>query len=223
MKAVPLLALVTVASLTLIVAQERALAVPLSGNATSIDLTLNLDGLDLMVMPVGTASQDALGHFVLPISGGDVTLGEPLIGRIEHEGSGLSISRGDLTAALTDLAIDFDAGTTSAGVDAGSFSSTIEVFDLSACGVSGCPKLDGSIAITGFGLILRDEAADALGSFFGVEKKLVGGAQFGIARPQLEFATSKGTDVPEPSTAVLIGLGLTSLAFVGRRRRPAAK
>ena len=91
-------------------------AIPaLSGKSTAVKLdkgfTDALTSLKLTPGVVGTAKLTA-GSLVFPITGGNVTYFKPgtvspyVIGQIQHEGSGLSLSAGSTKVELTNLNVD---------------------------------------------------------------------------------------------------------------------
>ena len=87
----------------------------LSGDSTAILLdkgfTDALTSLKLTPGVVGTAELTD-GSLVFPITGGNVTVFEPgqvphyVVGQIQHEGSGLSLTAGDTTVELTNFNVD---------------------------------------------------------------------------------------------------------------------
>jgi hypothetical protein len=97
------------------VAKPVAAIPALTGKSTAIKLdkgfTDALTALKLTPAVVGTAKLTA-GSLVFPITGGNVTYFKPgtaspyVIGQIQHEGSGLSLSAGDTTVSLTNFNVD---------------------------------------------------------------------------------------------------------------------
>lgn len=87
----------------------------LSGKTTAVKLDAGfvkaLETLKLTPGVVGDAKLQA-GSLVFPITGGNVTYYEPgsidpyVQGKIDHEGSGFSLTAGDTTVELTDFEID---------------------------------------------------------------------------------------------------------------------
>ena len=87
----------------------------LTGNSTSVTLdkgfTDALTALKLTPGTVGTAKL-ANGALVFPITGGNVTIFKPgtvspyVIGQVQHEGSGFSLSAGGTKVSITNLNVD---------------------------------------------------------------------------------------------------------------------
>lgn len=87
----------------------------LSGESTAIKLdkgfTDALTQLKLTPGVVGTAKLQA-GSLIFPITGGNVSVFEPgsvpnyVVGQVQHEGSGLSLSAGGTTVELTNFNVD---------------------------------------------------------------------------------------------------------------------
>ncbi len=88
----------------------------LTGRRTSVILDKGfveaLTSLKLTPAPVGDAKISKGGTATFPITGGNVTYFEPgtvspyVQGRIDHEGSGLSLTGGGKTVELTDFVVD---------------------------------------------------------------------------------------------------------------------
>lgn len=87
----------------------------LTGNSTSVTLdkgfTDALTALKLTPGTVGTAKLTA-GALVFPITGGNVTIFKPgtvspyVIGQVQHEGSGFSLTAGSTKVEITNLNVD---------------------------------------------------------------------------------------------------------------------
>jgi hypothetical protein len=180
-----------------------------SGGSTSLAFTIDLDALDVDVEALGNTQVDGAGRFILPITSGDVTFG-PLAGSIDHEGSGLRFSFGSVDLDLEDLRFDFDDGTVSGDLSVGPLSDTLDIFNIVACVDGGCTGPGGTVPITGFGLFLRTDAADAFENLVFGDDRFDDGDQIALA--QIEIAA-----VPEPAALVLLGAALTGLATLRRK------
>lgn len=187
-------------------------AMPVTGGTTSILITLDTEELDIDVGAIGLTEEEG-GRFVLPISGGDVTL--PLSGMIEHEDAGLEFDLPNLPSfELHDLVFDFDESVVSGDLESALFSTNLDLFDLRPCVEGGCTGPGGTMPVTGFGLFLRPGAADVI-------ENLVLGDEFFDDEQQIALAdVSLVFDPPvaEPATLALLGLSLASLAFARRPR-----
>jgi hypothetical protein len=87
----------------------------LSGEDTAVKLDAGFtDALTTLGLTPGVVGDGALedGSLVFPITGGNVTYFKPgtakpyVIGQIQHEGSGFSLSAGDTTVEITNLNVD---------------------------------------------------------------------------------------------------------------------
>ncbi len=87
----------------------------LTGNTTQLTLDQGfLDALDQLKLTPGTVGTAKLqdGALIFPITGGNVTVFKPgqvspyVIGQIQHEGSGLSLTAGKTKVELTNLNVD---------------------------------------------------------------------------------------------------------------------
>jgi hypothetical protein len=97
-------------------APEAVAAIPaLTGESTAVALDTGFtDALEQLKLTPGVVGDAQLqdGSLVFPISGGNVTVFEPgsvdpyVIGQVQHEGSGLSLSAGGTTVEITDLNVD---------------------------------------------------------------------------------------------------------------------
>jgi len=208
--------------LALGLAAPAARALPLSGDQTRVDLTsgpaLSAQGIGLL--PLGSASLNAIGELVLPISGGDVSI--PLLeGQVQHLGAGFALDQGATEVRLEDLVYDLTLSRVSGTL---SWNATpapvvlpgLSLFDLRVCLVSTavdpCLDSDASLLLNGFGMKWTDAAATVLADAFGpAGGALAAAAPFGVSLVDLRF-------VPEPATALLLAAGLAGLGLA--RRRP---
>lgn len=87
----------------------------LSGDTTAVALDQGfVDALGSLGLTPGVVGDGALtdGSLVFPITGGNVTYFEPgtakpyVIGQVQHENSGFSLSAGDTTVEITNLNVD---------------------------------------------------------------------------------------------------------------------
>lgn len=87
----------------------------LSGESTAIALDKGFtDALTSLKLTPGVTGDAELqdGSLIFPITGGNVSVFEPgsvpnyVVGQIQHEGSGLSLTAGDTEVQLTDLNVD---------------------------------------------------------------------------------------------------------------------
>ncbi len=154
----------------------------LAGERTSVALEPSfleaLESLDITPGAVGDARITEAGAAVFPITGGNVTYYEPgtvspfVQGRIDHEGSGLSLEAGGTTVELEDFVIDpgtsILTGTVSAdgeevAQDAPLFfvdGRTLEPLET---------RPDGNAVLEGATVKLRAEAAQLLNDTFGTD------------------------------------------------------
>lgn len=175
-------------------------AAPIVGGTTTVVLdsaTLAvIVGAGVTPAPFGSATLDTSGPVVasFPITGGNTM---PLT--IEHDGSGLSFTVGANTVDIINFLIDFT--------------------NPADALISGGVLLNGSTVVaSGFrlfeidsnlGLSLSADAGAALASNLGIPD--LGGAFIGTA-------STSPVVVPEPSSILMLGAGLASLALLSRRR-----
>ena len=164
-----------------------------------------LVGAGVGVDKIGTAAlfPDASGNLIgaFAITGGtlDPDLGNALV---EHEGSGLALSRNGTTVNLENFLIDTTLPTDTIFGKVSVGSTTLENVPL--------------FTLSGANLFLSETAGDALVSFLAIPD--LGGAQLG-------FALTNPLPVPEPETYAMMGAGLVLLAFArsGRRQKVAVQ
>ena len=180
-----------------------------AGGSTSLFFTVDLDALDVDVSATGGATVGAAGEFILPISGGDAS-GDPLVGSIDHAGSGLEFDFGTASVEVEDMEFDFTGAIVNGELSAGPLELSTGVFDLEACAAGGCVGPGGTIPTTGYGLFLRTDAAD----FF---ENVVLGDGFDDG-DQIAWAEVHVTPVPEPMLLSLLGVGLAAIGMVRRPR-----
>ena len=203
------------AILLLALGATRTEALPLIGDQTIVLLTSKptLDGAGIVVgaIPGASLGLDLAGRTeaLFPITGGDLSIQG---GAIQH-GGGLLLSDGTTTLELRNLAIDLVSARVSGDVTLdGSPAGNVALFEVGDCSslVGRCIDGDGSLLLDGYRLSLTAAAATAFSDAFGTG--FAEGAQFGVARIDVRF-------VPEPSTALLLALGIAGAARVGRAAR----
>lgn len=192
----------------------------LTGESTSVALdkgfTDALTSLDVTPGPFGSASI-ADGAASFPITGGNVTVYEPdevlpyVQGRIEHMGSGLTLTKGDTEVTLDNFVIDpGDPAVLTGRVRAGgtTVAESTTLFDLNGSTLKPI-TIDGSAGtatLTGTTVTLNAGAAEALNGAFATDA-LKGGTTIGIAT--IVVNTTSGT-MPMPQGGVETGGGNTS-------------
>lgn len=188
-------------------APSAGLAATIVGGETRVEVTADLAALGLTPGIIGTASIVSGSPLTVafPITGG--SLDGALAGSILHEGSGVSLTAGGNSLALTNFIID-TVGQRILGDAALNGSALAEdlslfTFDLSTITVDQLLDLDNPA----LGLFFTAEAAGALTSVFGAPD--LTGAQFGLAATSPVLAA-----VPEPSTwaMLIVGFGLAGTA-----------
>lgn len=159
-------------------------------------VTADLGGLGLTGAPTGTATVDivsGLPAFTFGITGGEVlTDGNALI---EHDGSGVSLTAGTLSANVGDFLID-----TAAANVTGTLNGTLTGVEFFNFGTSGA---------NGVQLLISTTLAGALTDVFGAPD--LSGAEFGFAVPAPAV-------VPLPAGGVLLLTGLGALALRSRKK-----
>ena len=193
--------------------QANAAPQEITGGNTTLTFTVDLDELDVDVSANGAAEMTSPGVFVLPITSGVADL--PAVqGSIQHEDSGLAFDFGSVTIDADNLEFDFDDLQVNGDLAAGPIELHTGIFNVVLCSEGGCVGPGGSVPTTGYGLFLRAQAAD----FF--ENNVFGDVVFDdedqilYAQTQPEFAGG----VPEPGLATLLGVALTAVACVSRKR-----
>ena len=163
----------------------------LTGQSTAIKLdkgfTDALTSLKLTPGVVGSAKLTA-GSLVFPITGGNVTYFKPgtaspyVIGQIQHEGSGLSLTAGSTKVKLTNLNVDPGSSRVYGDVSVNGKTAVTSAYLFQLDGRTLKPlKTEGSTAIlTGTKVEISPVAADLLDSTFKTTA-VKGGLLVGIA------------------------------------------
>ena len=180
-----------------------ASAAPITGGSTSVTLTSapTLTAAGVSVAPFGTATLQTSGTFpvaTFPITGGTAS-GSDLV--IDHDGSGLDLSKGGSIASIQNFVIDTAAGTVSGDAyDNSAFVADIPLFTIGS----------------GLTLSLTSQAAGALTTVLGLPN--LTGLEIGTATTDPTI----GAAVPEPATLPLLVLGAVAVVAANRFRRASA-
>jgi hypothetical protein len=237
---------------TALAADPIATIPDLTGQSSSVRLDSGFtDALTQLEVTPGVTGDATLadGSVRFPITGGNVTVYRPgdanpyVQGRIEHDGSGLSLTKGDTEVRLTDFVIDpGNPATLSGKVSAGgqTIAESAVLFDLDGSTLQPI-QTDagaGTATLTGTTVRLSSTAATALNQAFGTDA-IRGGLTIGIATivvnlpgqmpamPQGGVETGGGA-TSGPDTG-LVGAGLVALVAAGgvgvvaARRRTASR
>jgi hypothetical protein len=181
-----------------------AQAATITGIETDVELTAAglLASNGVSVQPVGTGSLDAATvTATFPITGGTLNDSAALI---EHDGSGLALSKSNDHLLLLNFLIDTAAATV--------FGDAVVIDDVggtpTAAALNDIPLFTlGALTTGGIPLLLSGAAAGALSSLFGLPD--LTGAQIGLANPSVSA-------VPVPAAVWLMG---SAIAAIGLRRR----
>jgi len=191
--------------------QARAAVLDITNGYTSVLLTSAgpLLGLGIGVAPLGGATVAAAAPGLpptatFPITGNSLDL-PSFVGQIAHDGSGLALTKGTTTVALTDFLVDTSAPATLFGkVNGGGPVGLFDVQVFSA--VQMAPTVVGALSR----LTLTAGAASALENAFGLS---------GLTGFEIGYASTIATLVPEPATYAMLGLGLLAIGALRLRRR----
>jgi hypothetical protein len=246
------LALTGITAGTAVAADPIATIPDLTGQSTSVRLDSGFtDALTQLEVTPGVTGDATLadGSVKFPITGGNVTVYAPgtvnpyVQGRIEHDGSGLSLTKGDTEVRLTDFVVDpGNPATLSGKVSAGgqTVAESAVLFDLDGSTLQPIQTdaAAGTATLTGTTVRLSSTAATALNQAFGTDA-IQGGLTIGVATivvnlpgqmpamPQGGVETGGGaTSGPD---AGLVAAGLVALVAAGgvgvvaARRRTASR
>jgi len=236
---------------TAIAADPIATIPDLTGQSSSVRLDQGfVDALGRLQVEPGTIGDATLedGSVRFPITGGNVTVYAPgtanpyVQGRIEHDGSGLSLTKGETRVELTDFVIDpGNPATLSGKVSAGgqTVAESAVLFDLDGSTLEpiATDAAEGTATLAGATVRLSSAAATALNQAFGTDA-VQGGLTIGVATivvnlpgqmpamPQGGVETGGGA-TSGPDTG-LVAAGLVALVAAGgvgavARRRAASR
>ena len=195
----------------------------LTGQSTSVKLDAGfvkaLGSLGVAPGPSGNA-KIADGSASFPITGGNVTVYKPnevlpyVQGRIEHDGSGLTLTKGDTKVTIDNFVIDpgdpaILTGRVSANGKVVAPSATL--FDLNGSTLKPITVDSGAgtATLTGTTVNLSDAAAKALNGAFKTSA-LKGGTKIGIATIVVNTKSGDGQMKKMPAGGVETGGGSTS-------------
>jgi hypothetical protein len=150
-----------------------------------------LGDLGLTPAPVGDAKiVEGGGAIQFPITGGDITYYDPksdvrpyVQGKVEHDGSGLSLTAGDTVVELTDFVVDPATSELFGTVTANGEVAAEDALIFKLDGTTLEPlKMEGDAAVLeGTTVLLSDDAAGLLNDTFGTDA-LEEGITIGIAK-----------------------------------------
>ncbi len=165
----------------------------LTGRTTAVALEPSfleaLESLNVTPGPVGEAEITNDGSAVFPITGGNVTYYEPgtvspfVQGRIDHDGSGLSLEAGGKMVELTDFVVDPGKSvlTGQVSVDGEVAAEEAPLFFLDGRTLEPLEVKDnGTAVLQGTTVKLKAEAAELLNQTFGIQD-LQEGMEIGTA------------------------------------------
>jgi len=158
-----------------------------------------LTTLGVTPAPVGDGEITDQGVARFPITGGNVTYYEPgtvspfVQGRLDHDGSGLSLTAGDTEVELTDFVVDPGASvlTGNVSVNGEEAASGAPLFFLDGRTLNPLEvnENQGTAVLEGTTVKLKAEAAQLLNDTFGIQD-LQEGMEIGIAKITLELPES---------------------------------
>jgi len=184
-----------------------AKATPITGGSTVLAPLVSLDGFEVTLLG------DAQAGLLFPITGGD--LDDALVGRIEHEGSGLQFGRDGNTLGLENFIIDTASGGIFGDVSANGalVAADARLFNLALGTLDATQITDLNNPLIGLNITETAIGAfrDVLGVGFGHDTR------FANAATAPEFG---GGQVPAPGGLAII-LGALGFGLAARRRRKA--
>jgi hypothetical protein len=164
-----------------------------NGKTTKVTLDAGfvqaLTDLKVAPAPVGEASISTQGVATFPITGGNVTYYEPgtvspfVQGRLDHDGSGLSLTAGGKKVELTDFVIDPGASvlTGDVSVDGKVAAEGAPLFFLDGSTLQPLRTGENTAVLEGTTVKLKKEAAELLNTTFGIDA-LTEGLVIGVAK-----------------------------------------
>jgi hypothetical protein len=167
----------------------------LTGQNTQVALDKGFVGaltkLKVTPAPVGTARITSGGAAVFPITGGNVTYYKPgtvspfVQGRVDHDGSGLSLSAGGTKVDLEDFVVDPGTSTLTGKVlvDGKEAAASAPLFFLDGRTLDPLTTVNGGkqAVLAGTTVKLKQEAADLLNKTFKIDA-LKAGLVIGVAK-----------------------------------------
>lgn len=169
---------------------------PLTGTSTSLTLgrpfAEGLRALGIAVAPLGGAALSPEGVATFPVTGGELTCRAPgtadpwVTGAVHHDGSGLSLSKGGTTVALTDLDLDPGASLVTGDVAAGgsTVAEDAPLFLLDGRTLQPLRREGDQAVLDGARVLLTRTSADLLDAAFRTTAAREG-ALVGVARVSL--------------------------------------
>ena len=164
-----------------------------TGDTTKVTLDAGfveaLTALKVTPGPVGEATISKKGIATFPITGGNVTYYEPgsispyVQGRLDHDGSGLSLEAGGKTVELTDFVVDPGKSvlTGTVTVDGQEAATDAPLFFLDGRTLEPLRAGEQTAVLEGTTVKLKEEAAQLLNQTFGTDA-LTGGLVIGVAK-----------------------------------------
>jgi hypothetical protein len=173
----------------------------LTGRTTAVALDQGfveaLTSLKVAPAPLGDAKITKGGSAVFPITGGNVTYYEPgsvspfVQGRVDHDGSGLSLTAGDTTVELENFVVDPGTSTLTGKVsvngEEAAASAPLFFLDGRTLNPLQVNEQQGTAVLEGTTVKLKKEAADLLNETFKIDA-LEEGLVIGIAKITVNVA-----------------------------------
>ena len=172
-----------------------------NGKTTKVTLDAGfvqaLTDLKVAPAPVGEATISTQGVATFPITGGNVKYYEPgsispyVQGRLDHDGSGLSLTAGGKKVELTDFVIDPGASvlTGNVSVDGKTAAEGAPLFFLDGRTLEPLRSGENTAVLEGTTVKLKKEAADLLNETFGIDA-LTEGLVIGVAKITVATGTA---------------------------------
>jgi hypothetical protein len=167
----------------------------LTGRSTAVALDKGfvdaLTSLKVTPAPLGSARITTAGSAVFPITGGNVTYYKPgsispyVQGKVDHEGSGLSLTAGGTKVSLEDFVVDPGTSTLTGkvSVDGKEAAASAPLFFLDGRTLQPLKTANGGkqAILAGTTVKLKQEAADLLNKTFKIDA-LKAGLVIGVAK-----------------------------------------